>query len=525
MNRAYDATEHHHGGLYQPAMRAFIAAFVLAAVVAALLTPLVRRLALRIGAVSVPGGRHVHGQAIARLGGISIAFAFVTPILALFVVDSVVAESIRENARIAVGLMVGGAMTCLIGLVDDIRGVKAVQKLAVQIAAASLAFACGFRISAINLPLIGDFSMGVFAFPITVLWIVGVTNAVNLIDGLDGLAAGVVFFAAVTNFVVAYISGSPLVAVLMASMMGALIGFLFYNFNPARIFMGDSGSNFLGFVLASTSLAGASQKASTAVSLLVPIVALGVPIFDTLLSMVRRWLERRPIFSPDRGHVHHRLLDLGVTHRRAVLILYAISIVFTIAAIGISLGRSWQVGVALLAVTAVMFGLVRSLGYFEYLHVRNRQKARLYDRHTERLRRLIPKLLADFGVATREGDAWKALQRAMEQAEFGYCEVAERGAPEIAYRWSAEGNDSTERRRLVSAEFPVGRDDNARALIRFGWEPENEDVSAESHILLQLIVDSFENRLSNVGSKLAPASANEPSAATESTSALAERTS
>jgi UDP-GlcNAc:undecaprenyl-phosphate/decaprenyl-phosphate GlcNAc-1-phosphate transferase len=488
-------------------MRSYIAAFVLAAVVAALLTPLVRALALRIGAVSVPGGRHVHGQTIARLGGVSIAFAFMAPILALFVVDSGVAQTIRDNDRLAIAIIAGGVAMCLMGLVDDIRGIRAVHKLGVQVAAASLAFACGFRISAVNLPLIGDLSMGVFAFPITVLWIVGVTNAVNLIDGLDGLAAGVVFFAAVTNFVVAYISGSTLVAVLMAAMMGALIGFLFYNFNPARIFMGDSGSNFLGFVLASTSLAGASQKASTAVSLLVPVVALGVPIFDTLFSLVRRWLERRPLFSPDRGHVHHRLLDLGVTHRRAVLILYAISVILTVAAIGISLGRSWQVGVALLAVTAVS------------------QKARLYDCHTERLRRLIPELLAHFEEARREADAWDALTRAMDQANFGYCEVGDRTGPEFAYRWSAPGSDPRDRRRLVAAEFPVGRDDNARATIRFGWHAESEDVSPESQILLQVIVDGFENRLFALGSKLAPRADLPDSSESGSTSVLTARTS
>ena len=160
--------------------------------------------------------------------------------------------------------------------------------------------------------------MGVFALPVTVLWIVGVTNAVNLIDGLDGLAAGVTFFAAFTSFVIASISGSVFVALTMAALMGALVGFLFFNFNPARIFMGDSGSYFLGFVLATTALAGGGlqQKASTAVSLLVPVLALGVPIFDTLFSMFRRVLERRPIFSADRGHVHHRLLDIGLTHRR-----------------------------------------------------------------------------------------------------------------------------------------------------------------------------------------------------------------
>src|SRR4029078_2410036 len=170
----------------------------------------------------------------------------------------------------------------------------------------------------------------------------------NLIDGLDGLAAGVVFFASMTNFVVALLSQASLPALFMATTMGAIIGFLFYNFNPARIFMGDSGSYFLGYVIAATSV-GTDHKASTAVSLLVPLMALGVPIFDTLFAMVPRFLERRPVFSPDRGHIHYPLLDMGITHRRAVLIIYGVSVLLTITAIAISLGRSWQVGITLVA--------------------------------------------------------------------------------------------------------------------------------------------------------------------------------
>src|SRR5262249_52489320 len=159
------------------------------------------------------------------------------------------------------------------------------------------------------------------SLPITVLWITGIVNAINLIDGLDGLAAGIVFFAGLTNFVVAYMHGALMVALFMSAMLGATAGFLFHNFNPARIFMGDSGSYFLGYVIATSSLLGSMQPTSTTVALLVPMLALGVPIFDTLFAIVRRFLERRPLFSPDRGHIHHRLVDMGITHRRAVLIL------------------------------------------------------------------------------------------------------------------------------------------------------------------------------------------------------------
>src|SRR5262249_29060533 len=181
--------------------------------------------------------------------------------------------------------------------------------------------------------------------------------------------------------VVGWVGGLVFVALVSAATAGAVFGFLFYNFNPARIFLGDSGSYFLGYILAVTSLV--SQKASTAVSLLVPVVALGVPIFDTLFAMVRRILERRSVFSPDRRHIHHRLLDMGITQRRAVLIIYGFSVALTVAALGISIGRSWQVGAAMLGASAVLVGLVRFVGYFELMHLRSRQRARLRSRDTE----------------------------------------------------------------------------------------------------------------------------------------------
>ena len=288
-------------------MESYVVACLVSLVLSVLVTPIVRRFALRIGAVSTPGGRHVHGRAIPRLGGIGLAFAWAVPVIGLALRDGMVMRALNGKWLQIITVVGGAAAICTVGALDDVRGLRSVYKFAAQILVAAVAFACGFQIQAIQLPLLGTLQMGAFALPVTVLWIVGVTNAVNLIDGLDGLAAGVAFFAAFTSFVIASISGSVFVALTMAALMGALVGFLFFNFNPARIFMGDSGSYFLGFVLATTALAGGGlqQKASTAVSLLVPVLALGVPIFDTLFSMFRRLVERRPIFSADRGHVHH----------------------------------------------------------------------------------------------------------------------------------------------------------------------------------------------------------------------------
>ncbi|MRG92603.1 glycosyltransferase family 4 protein [Polyangium spumosum] len=486
-------------------MRTYLAAFALSALVSGIFTPLVRLLAFRIGAVSRPGGRHVHGRETPRLGGLAIFAGFFAPLMGLFFVQSVVAQAFTQDVRKVIGLFAGGALLCGVGAIDDTRGLRALHKLYAQVAVAVLAFACGFRIDAISLPFVGELSMGIFALPVTVLWIVGIVNAVNLIDGLDGLAAGVVFFAGLTNFVVAYLSFGTLPALFMATMMGTIIGFLFYNFNPARIFMGDSGSYFLGYVIASTSLIGATQKASTAVSLLVPVVALGVPIFDTLFAMVRRWLERRPLFSPDRGHIHHRLLDMGITHRRAVLIIYGVSVLLTVAAIGISLGRSWQVGLALVASSVVFMGLVRAVGYFEEVHGRRRQKERLRSRDSEILRRLLPRLPARFEAARSEADVLSALGLFALEGQLSFVEILPvTGGEPTAFRWTNPKDDDPFGRDVVSARYPIGRDDAARAELKFGFRSDFGDVSPQTEVLLQVVTDMVEASLSRVGSLLAP---------------------
>ncbi len=492
-------------------MRSYVVAFVLASIVSAIATPLVRLWALRIGAVSNPGGRNVHARRIPRLGGVAIFVAFCAPLVGLYFVESSVASQFREVSMRAVGVLAGGTLMCAVGFIDDTRRIRALHKLYFQIGAAIIAFGCGFQIHAVKLPLLGELSMGIFALPITVIWIVGIINAINLIDGLDGLAAGVVFFAGLTNFVVAYLTGAFFPALIMAAMLGAVLGFLFYNFNPARIFMGDSGSYFLGYVIATASLVGSLQKTSTAVSLLVPIVALGIPIFDTLFSMVRRFLEKRPLFAPDRGHLHHRLLDMGITHRRAVLILYSVCIVLTIAAIGISLDRAWQGGLAILAVSVLMIGLVRFVGYFEYLHTLTRQKARLRSRHSELLRAVVPDVSHAFGSARNEAELWNAVRAIQTRSQLASIEVLNGAVPNkangieepvLTFLEPAAGDAASP--ELVSARFPLGREDIASSALRFRWESDQGDVSPQAEVLLQIIVDVLARNLSRVRSVHAP---------------------
>lgn len=500
-------------------MRSFVAAFVVAAIVAGVLTPVVRRLALRYGVVSGTGGRHVHQQRIPRLGGVAIAFAVLLPIVGLFVVESAIATLFQQEVMKVIGLCAGAVLMCTLGVFDDLKGVRALHKLLAHVAIATFAYGCGFRIDAVSLPILDmPLSMGVFALPVTVAWIVGITNAINLIDGLDGLAAGVVFFAALTNFVVATISGAEFSALIMATVMGGVLGFLFYNFNPARIFMGDSGSYMLGYVIAVTSLAGA-PKASTAVALLVPVVALGVPIFDTLFAIVRRFLERRPLFSPDRGHIHHRLLAAGVTHRRAVLILYGVSIVFTVSAIGIYLGRSWQIGVALLIASAGLIGLVRFVGVLSHTHLLRRQKARMRSRDTERLRGVIPSVPERFARPKTQQELFAALIDLAEEADFAAVLVRRPGQEEPIVAWNDRKSEA--RRVVATMVYPLGRDALARAelVVSSVNDSEDDQMSPQSEILFQVIADILSANLERVGSELAPrasVSSTEPTAAPDS---------
>jgi UDP-GlcNAc:undecaprenyl-phosphate/decaprenyl-phosphate GlcNAc-1-phosphate transferase len=495
-------------------MRAFLVSFILATVVSAVLTPFVRRLAMKLGAVSNPGGRNVNERTIPRLGGIAIFVACFTPLAGMFFANSAIASAMRAEWPKLLGLGIGGAAMCAVGVLDDTRRVRALYKLYVQIAVSVVAFACGYRIEAIALPLIGTLQMGIFALPVTTLWIVGIVNAINLIDGLDGLAGGVVFFAAVTNFVVAYVTGAQLVGAVMASTLGAVLGFLFFNFNPARIFMGDSGSYFLGFVLAAMSLAGSSQKASTAVSLLVPVLALGLPIVDTLFSMTRRVLEKRSIFSPDKGHIHHRLLEMGFTHRRAVLTLYGVSIFFTVAAVGVSLGRSWTVGIAILGASVGLIGIVRFVGIFEFVLANRRQKARLRSHDTELLRAALPLALTTIARASSEADVWLAVEAFRGKALLTCAELVALGDPDeaIAKRWPPSTEPTPDVLELASARFPLGRDDRARAALRFRWQSETGDSSPQSDVLLQVVVDVVAQTLERLGSAYAPRPAESPSA-------------
>ncbi|MBQ7704236.1 MAG: undecaprenyl/decaprenyl-phosphate alpha-N-acetylglucosaminyl 1-phosphate transferase [Selenomonadaceae bacterium] len=333
-------------------------AFFVSIGVVLILTPAVIFLANKTGAVDEPDARKVHTYPIPRIGGVGIYLAFLISLIAV----ELIAHLGRENLYEIRGLLISGTLMFLVGLIDDYKNLPAKVKLLGQIiAAAILVVIFNVRVDFVTNPF-GDFIyLEWLAIPATIFWLVGLTNTVNLIDGLDGLAAGVCGLAAVTIFLVAMEQNFFLITILTAALAGAAFGFLFYNTNPARIFMGDSGSLFLGFMLASISIIGVVKSAAT-IALIVPILALGIPILDTTFAILRRFIGGQPIFKPDKGHLHHRLLKLGFTQRQAVFLMYVISAMLGLSAIALTeVSNSIAVIILIVVIVSIIYG-ARKLG-------------------------------------------------------------------------------------------------------------------------------------------------------------------
>jgi UDP-GlcNAc:undecaprenyl-phosphate GlcNAc-1-phosphate transferase len=331
----------------------------------------VRDMATRRGWVFVPqGGRHVHQSPLPRLGGVAIFLAFSVS-LSMWLGLSLLFPHLLDGLAPAtlLRIYVPACLIFCLGIYDDLRGAGPYLKFSVQAVAATMLFAGGMRV--LDLPLIfGSHALPWFVgLPLTVLWVVAVTNAFNLIDGLDGLAAGSALFSTMVFFVVSLITHSWLGSLMSVTLAGAILGFLRFNFNPATIFLGDSGSLFIGFLLSALALAGA-QKAPTFVAVAIPVVSFGLPILETLLSILRRLISGRPIFTADREHIHHKLLQMGFSHRQVVIVLYAVSAMFAM----LSLFLLWPTGSTLGLVLAVVgTGIwlgVQHLNYLEFGELR-----------------------------------------------------------------------------------------------------------------------------------------------------------
>ena len=331
----------------------------------------VRDMATRRRWVSLPqDGRHVHQTPLPRLGGVAIFLAFSISLSMWLGLSRIFPRLVTGLApAMLFRIYVPACLIFCLGIYDDLRRAGPYLKLAVQAIAAAMLFAGGMRV--LNLPLIfGSHSLPWFVgLPLTVLWVVAITNAFNLIDGLDGLAAGSALFSTMVVFVVSLVDHSWLTSLMSVTLAGAILGFLRFNFNPATIFLGDSGSLFIGFMLSALALEGA-EKAPTLVAVAIPVVSFGLPILETMLSIVRRLISGRPIFTADREHIHHKLLQMGFSHRQVVIVLYAVSAIFAL----LSLFLIWPTGSTLGLVLAVLgTGIwlgVQHLNYLEFGELR-----------------------------------------------------------------------------------------------------------------------------------------------------------
>ncbi len=322
----------------------YILIFMVAMVLAIVFTPAAIKLAPKIGAIDIPkDSRRMHTKAMPRFGGMAIYIGTVSSMLIFL-----------PYSTGLMGVIAGGTLMFFVGIIDDLKGMPAKVKLGFQILCAVILFEFSVRIEFISNP----FGGGYYFFPwvvsllVTVIWIVGITNTINLIDGLDGLAAGVSFIASICIAYTAYIHGRTDISMAMLAIAGGAAGFLPFNFNPAKIFMGDGGSLFLGFMLAGLSVMS-PMKSATMVATVVPVLVLGLPIFDTAFAILRRLINRRPIMEADKGHLHHRIMAAGLGQRRTVLTLYGISGVMGVAAILMS--RDLLIESGLLVVIAATF--------------------------------------------------------------------------------------------------------------------------------------------------------------------------
>jgi UDP-GlcNAc:undecaprenyl-phosphate/decaprenyl-phosphate GlcNAc-1-phosphate transferase len=348
----------------------FFGLFAFSLVLSFVATREVRDIATRRGWASMPrDGWNVHQTPLPRLGGVAIFLAFSVSLsvwLGLSLIFPRLLEGLAPHTLLRI--YVPACLIFALGIYDDLRGAGPYLKFAVQAVAGAMLFVGGMRV--LDLPLLFPHALPWFVgLPLTVLWVVAVTNAFNLIDGLDGLAAGSALFSTMVFFVCSLVTHSWLGSLMSVTLAGAILGFLRFNFNPATIFLGDSGSLFIGFMLSALALAG-SQKAPTFVAVAIPVVSFGLPILETSLSIVRRLISGRPVFTADRDHIHHKLLRMGFSHRQVVIVLYAVSAVFAMLSLFLLWPTGSTVGLVLAVVgTGIWFG-VQHLNYVEFGELR-----------------------------------------------------------------------------------------------------------------------------------------------------------
>jgi len=434
------------------------AVFALAAAMAFAATLVVRSCARRARVVDRPDGfRKTQEGGVPLLGGIGVFVAFCGSIIivrALVPAPQLTDFTAGGDVRL---VFAGAAAVMLLGLLDDVWGLRARWRLLGMLTVSISMYVAGFRITAVSNPFGGALELGWLALPITVFWFLGCMNAINLIDGLDGLAAGVAFFASGAVLLAGMALGNAPASLMAAALCGACVGFLVLNFHPASIYLGDCGSLLLGFLLACVGLRGA-QKSQMVVALLIPLIALGLPIMDTSLAILRRWLKAVPFFCSDRQHIHHKLLEMGLSHRTAVLIMYGGCLILAELALLMTATNSRQAAALLLVLGLLTYLAVRTIGRHECAMLKDKVGGYVERRH----RRMEMRAAANVASASMRNarsleDLWTALTRAAKAMELDAMDLALADVP-------AGGNGN---RNETGGRAPHGRRDrNGR---HFHW--------------------------------------------------------
>jgi len=438
-------------------MKIYMYIYPASLILAAGITPILIRLACRLNVVDGLSARKIHSRPVPRIGGAAIYLSTVISVILVMIFGWT--GQLQQDVKIRlIALLAAGTFIFLVGLTDDLRGLRAKYKLLAQIAAAAALTAVGVRIEKIDVLNLFTVDFGWLSYPITVFWIVAVTNAVNLIDGLDGLAGGISVIACATIAVFAFYHQQLVMCVLMFALLGGLTGFLFFNFSPARIFMGDCGSMFLGFILASSSVMCA-VKSGTMVAIALPAIALGLPMFDTFFSMLRRYLGRWGIMSPDRSHLHHRLLDMGLKHRHVVITMYLITVL--IAGLGMFMMVARSGGAVLIFASEIILLVLvfRAAGAVRLREVISKLK---YHKSIQKEKEKDIGVFEDTHLRVRKSVSfsrwWRAISDAAEKEGFLELslQLTSNSGKRHKFIWKSADNGNG-RREEITLRLPMGR--------------------------------------------------------------------
>lgn len=469
-------------------MKTYFALFSIATIASLITTPVIRRLCERYKLLDVPlDGRRIHRRAVPRLGGVALYLSCLAALSMLPFVDNLLTQTLGGFKSEFLTLAVPATLVLLLGAYDDLRGTNATVKFLGLGLIATLFYAMGGRIDALSIPLVGSVQLpAVVSFIVTVVWLVGIANAFNLIDGLDGLASGAALFSSLVILAVSVSQERSLTIVVALVLCGALAGFLRYNFNPASIFLGDSGSLFTGFLLAALSVLG-TQKATTAVAIVVPILAFGFPVVDTAMTMGRRLVSRKPVFQGDNEHIHHMLLARGWSQRRAALVLYGVCALFGLVALIFPATGSKLTGFMLFVISVAVIIAVGHLRYHEVDEIRAGVRRTVGDRRLRVANNIrVRRSALALSKASDLHEMFEATRHLLDFGEFSFAnaQVGQAGRADMNER---AYEASLQRHPKQVLEFRNGR-------VFWCWSEKGEEVPSRSDwcIRLPLVKDGVE---------------------------------